>query len=160
MQYLREINVFTDGSFSRSSRGITCGYGIYFTKNEFPPVAAPFDLPNPTNQRAELYAIYKGLKIVANSSNNYDIIKIYTDSMYSIQSLTKWIHEWKMNNWMTANKKPVKNTDIIIPIDDLITNKKLNVKFIHVRAHTNLQDEFSIANDIVDKLAKLGGQKY
>jgi ribonuclease HI len=28
------------------------------------------------------------------------------------QGITQWIHNWRKNNWKTANKQPVKNVDL------------------------------------------------
>ena len=137
--------IFTDGSCSKTH----CGIGIFFPNNEYKNVSQKFPLENPTNQRAELYAIYEALNIIKN--DKYDKVIIYSDSVYSINSVTKWIINWKQNNWKTANKQDVKNKDIIIKIDELI---KPNIEFKHIKEHTNLQDYFSLCNDKADKLAK------
>lgn len=154
-KFKEEIKVFTDGSFSKSRDGIKCGYGVHFPDEELDDIANKFD-DKPTNQRAELYAIYKAIKIV---SKNYDFDKlnVYTDSKYSIDSLTVWIKNWKKNGWQTAGNKDVLNQDIIKKIDKYLTKHKNKVIFTHVKAHTGKQDEFSVCNDVVDKLAKRGG---
>ena len=63
----------------------------------------------PTNQRAELYAILKALELT--NMDNYSIVYIYTDSLYSINCITKWVYGWINNGWLDKKKKPVK-TDI------------------------------------------------
>lgn len=151
------IKVFTDGSCmnNRKTKEIKCGYGIYFPDGESSNVDKKFTLEPLTNQRTELYAIYKAIKII-DKKYNFDKLTIYSDSQYSINCVTNWIKTWKANGWMTANKKEVLNQDIIKKIDKLMLCHVGKIKFIHVRAHTGKQDEFSIANDIVDKLAKDG----
>lgn len=140
------IEIFTDGSFKKDH----CGIGIYFPKKEFPNVSLKFTIEPLTNQRAELYAILVALKLVESDVNlkKQDVV-IYSDSEYSIKSLTIWIKKWKLNNW---NKNTVKNQDLIKPIDQLLS--KLNVTFKHVRSHTGKTDRLSIGNDYADKLAK------
>jgi ribonuclease HI len=144
-----EIIVFTDGSCAKTK----CGYGIHFPNKEFGDISKIFNKPPNTNQRAELYAIYDGIRIISERNKKINI-KVYTDSEYSIKSLTEWILNWKKNNWIGSSGKPVMNKDIIEDIDNLILNHDGKIKFQHVRAHTNNKDFESIHNDIADNLAK------
>jgi ribonuclease HI len=130
------IIVFTDGSFVKSKNNIKCGYGIHFPNTEFEDESKLFDKPPLTNQRAELYAIHEAIRIISTKDNKLNI-DIYTDSEYSIKSLTVWIKNWKQNNWIASTGKPVLNKDIIEEIDKLILNHNGKIKFHHVRAHTN-----------------------
>ena len=132
-----------------------CGYGVHYPNNEFSDVGKPFKKLPKTNQRAELYAICVAIETITQKNNNVDI-KIYSDSEYSIKSLTIWIKNWKKNNWIASTKKPVANKDIIQEIDRLIENHNGQIKFRHVKAHTGKIDFESIHNDIADKLAKHG----
>lgn len=153
----REIIIFTDGSCQKGPRGPKCGYGIHFPNKEYPDVSQSFNLSPLTNQRAELFAIYKALDIIdSDNDNKYDTIRIYSDSEYSIKSVTLWIKTWKQNGWKTANNKPVMNLDIITKIDALMA--KHNIIYTHVRAHTGMMDVNSLANHKVDILAKQGAQ--
>lgn len=152
----KEILIFTDGSFIKHLD--KCGYGVLFPNGEYKNISRRFKLPPLSNQRAELYAIYKGIKRVYKNDKTANI-KIYTDSEYSINSLTIWIKNWKTNNWIASTGKPVANQDIIVKIDKLINKHQGTIKFQHVRSHTGKQDFESINNDKVDKLAKLGGDK-
>ena len=104
-----------------------------------------------TNQRAELYAILKSLKII--NINDYNSIIIYTDSQYSINCITKWIKNWLKNNWKDKHNKPVKNRDLIEPIYNIYKTNN-NIKFTHILAHTNLQDCHSLGNNKADMLAR------
>ena len=150
---MSKIIIFTDGSHIKPKD--LCGYGIHFPNGEFKDIGQAFTKVPLTNQRAELYAIYKAIKIVNKHNDNLNIL-IYTDSEYSIKSLTVWIHNWKKNNWISSTKKPVMNQDIIKKIDKLIEEHVGKIKFKHVLAHTGRTDFESIHNDITDKLAKQG----
>jgi ribonuclease HI len=152
---MSEIIVFTDGSCIKSKSNILCGIGIHYPNGEFQDVSKSFIKEPKTNQRAELYAIYKAIKTISHADKNLDI-KIYTDSEYSIKSLTIWIKNWKKNNWVASTGKPVMNQDIIKKIDKLIEEHNGKIKFQHVKSHTGKTDYESIHNDIVDKLAKNG----
>jgi ribonuclease HI len=150
---MSEIIIFTDGSHIKLKD--LCGYGIHFPNKEFNDISKPFTKKPLTNQRAELYAIYKAIKIVTKYDKNLDI-KIFTDSEYSIKSLTVWIKNWKKNNWISSTGKPVLNLDIIQKIEKLMEEHNGKINFQHVRAHTGKNDFESIHNDITDKLAKQG----
>lgn len=163
---IREIKIFTDGSYVKATQA--CGYGVLFPNKEYENISKPFTIVPKTNQRAELYAIYKGIKTVykdvkngTNGVNRETNIIIYTDSEYSIKSLTIWIKNWKKNNWKATTGKDVLNQDLIVKLDKLIEKFKAkygSIKFVHVRSHTGKQDFESINNDLVDVLAKKGGQ--
>jgi len=150
-----EIKVFTDGSCIKKKSGILCGYGVHYPNKEYNDFGRPFTHVPLTNQRAELYAIYKGIQRIHKRDKYVNII-IYSDSEYSIKSLTIWIKQWKLNGWKTAGKKPVLNQDLIIELDSLLSKHNGKIKFVHVKAHTNGKDYESIHNDIADGLAKTG----
>ena len=153
--YSKPIDVFTDGSAMNKKDGIYCGYGVYFPNSEFHNIYDKFRIKPLTNQRAELFAIYKAIRIIRKKSKIVNI-NIYTDSMYSINSLTIWIETWIKNDWKTANRKEVMNKDIIKVIYSMIKKHKGIIKFIHVKAHTNGISYEAKCNEIVDELAKKG----
>ena len=72
-------------------------------------------------------------------------ITLYTDSRYVLDGVTKWLPNWKKNNWKTANKKPVANQDLWQKLDDL--NQKHNIQWVWVKGHSN-----SKGNNLVDRL--------
>lgn len=156
-QHKHEIIIYTDGACSKG-KNIKAGYGVYFPNKEIENISKPFLHEPITNQRAELYAIYKALKKISDKYT-FDVVKIYTDSEYSIKSLTVWIKTWKQNNWKTSQKKEVLNQDIIRKIDDILQQYENKIKFIHVRSHTGKQDQHSLGNEMADKLATSGANK-
>lgn len=148
-----DIIIFTDGSCSNNGKkNAKGGIGIYYPNKEFIDVSEPFILTPITNQRAELFAIYEALKNITIHNETRDVF-IYSDSLYSINSLTLWITDWIKNNWINSKKKPIKNLDIIIPIYKIIKECKNKIYFKHVKAHTNNKDFESICNSIADRLA-------
>jgi ribonuclease HI len=154
-----EINVFTDGSFSKNKNGNTkCGYGIFFPNEELPNVSEPFTLEPLTNQRAELYAIFMALTLISENIN-FKRINLYTDSEYSLKSLTTWIHKWESSGWIGANGKQIKNQDIIKPTYSILKKYKGMINIIHVMSHTGKIDNLSVGNDMADRLANLGANK-
>jgi ribonuclease HI len=155
------INVYTDGSFIKKSKHIYCGYGIYFPNGEYKSISRKFTHEPITNNRAELYSILKSI-ILCNKINlqrikkNEEIIKIvniYSDSEYCVKIFNIWLKTW------IKTKKEYLNADIIDEIKDHIDNSHFKINFYHVRAHTNKTDPHSVANAIVDELAKKGALK-
>lgn len=151
---MSNIVIFTDGScIKKNYIPISCGYGIHFPNGELKDISKSFTKLPLTNQRAELYAIYKAIQVIKKKLE-FNTINIYTDSEYSIKCLTIWINNWKNNGWKTSNGKEVANKDIIIKIDKYL--KKYKVNFFHVKAHTNKLDFYSLGNRKADELALLG----
>ena len=64
--------------------------------------------PLTTNNRMELMAAIQALEALRGPST----VTLYTDSKYLLDGITKWIHGWQRNGWLTAAKKPVKNDDL------------------------------------------------
>ena len=156
-KHVETVVAYTDGSFVKGNPP-KCGYGIHFPNKEIEDVSKKFTKKPLTNQRAELYAIYKAIKIISENFT-FDKIEIYTDSEYSIKSLTEWIVSWKKNGWKTANKKEVLNQDIIKKIDRKLQKYEGKIKFTHVRSHTGKTDKHSLGNAEADKLATSGARK-
>ena len=95
-----------------------------------------------TNNRMELMAPIMALKKIKNSSE----IIIHTDSRYVKDGITNWINKWKLNNWKNSSKKPVKNKDLWVKLDN--SCQKHNISWKWVKAHAG--NKF---NDLVDELA-------
>jgi ribonuclease HI len=145
--------IFTDGAcIKNGKKNAKAGIGIHFPNGEFEDVSIEFTKNPITNQRAELYSIYTALqKIVNDPTHNTSTVTIYSDSLYSIKSITIWIKNWEKNGWKTANGKPVQNLDIIKPIYEIVNTK--TVTFKHVLAHTKATTFEAIGNDKADNLA-------
>ena len=99
------IYLFTDGS-SRGNPG-PGGYGaiLRFGQHE-KELTEGFRLT--TNNRMELMAAIAGLEALKRPCQ----VRLYTDSVYVKDGITKWIHGWRRNGWRTADKKPVKNAEL------------------------------------------------
>ena len=98
-----------------------------------------------TNNRMELIAAIKALEYL----NENHKITLYTDSNYVKDGITKWIFNWKKNNWKTSTKKPVKNSDLWIQLDE-IQNKR-EVKWNWIKGHAG-----NLGNERADELARMG----
>lgn len=99
-----------------------------------------------TNNRMELTAVIESLESLSRKCD----VKIYTDSKYVMDGMTKWLPNWKKKGWKTAAKKPVKNVDLWQRLDALVDALEVEnkVSWQWVKGHSG--DE---GNDYVDMLA-------
>ena len=103
---------------------------------------------NTTNNQMELFAAIKALS----NFNKKKSFKIFTDSNYVKDGITKWIKNWKKNNWKTSAKKPVKNQELWKKLDKLV--KFHDVKWEWIKGHST-----NIYNNLADELAKKSAEK-
>ena len=97
-----------------------------------------------TNNRMELMAPIMALKKIKNKSE----IVIYTDSRYVKDGITEWIKKWKLNNWKSSNKKPVKNKDLWVKLDNCCQMHDVSWKWVKAHAgnkFNNLVDELAVS---------------
>ena len=57
-------------------------------------------------------------------------ILIHTDSIYVINGITKWVHNWRRNNWLTSEKEEVLNRDLWEKLFSLTVGKKIKWKYV------------------------------
>ena len=96
-----------------------------------------------TNNRMEMMAAIGALESLKRPVN----IDLYTDSVYLRDGITKWIHAWKVRNWKTANKKPVKNIDLWQRLEHAMQTHHIDWHW--VKGHVGHPD-----NEHVDELAR------
>ena len=120
------INIYTDGACS-GNPGIG-GWGVVILDNG-KEILLNGGEQNTTNNKMELTAAIKALEYFVQRE---DLI-IHTDSKYVKDGIESWIINWKKNGWKTTAKKPVKNKEMWIALDELI--KKHNINWEWVKGH-------------------------
>ncbi|MBC7190949.1 ribonuclease HI [Marinobacter sp.] len=98
-----------------------------------------------TNNRMELQAAIEGLKALRRACN----VELYTDSQYVRKGITEWLDGWKRNGWKTAARKPVKNADLWLELDEQVARHSINWHWVKGHAGTP-------GNELADELANLG----
>jgi ribonuclease HI len=98
-----------------------------------------------TNNRMEMMAVIESLKALKKSCH----VDLYTDSVYVMDGVTKWMDGWKARGWKTAAKKPVKNQDLWERIDSEISRH--TVVWHWVKGHAGHPE-----NERADELARQG----
>ena len=135
----KKITIYTDGACSGNPGKGGWAAVIIEDKNERTISGSE---PLTTNNRMELSAVINALKEVGSAE-----LDIYTDSKYVKNGIESWIKNWKINGWMTAAKQPVKNKDLWLELDTLVSEKAIGWKW--VKGHSN--DHY---NTIVDEAAR------
>jgi ribonuclease HI len=154
MKQFDNIIIFTDGACSgNGKKNAVAGSGVYFPNKEFEDKSFKFTLNPITNNRAELYAIYLALDTI--NTAKFNSATIYSDSTYAIKCVTIWYKKWSDNNFLTSQKKPIKNFDIIDKIHQIL-KKYDNIKIIYTQGHSTIESFNKTGNDNADKLAKEG----
>ena len=136
----KKVIIYTDGACSGNpGKG---GWGAVLKYGEITKQISGYsDLT--TNNKMELQAVIEALKLLKKRCD----VEIFTDSVYVKDGITKWINSWKMNNWKTSKKEPVKNKELWVELDNL--RNQHNINWNWVKGHAD--DEI---NNIVDKLAR------
>jgi ribonuclease HI len=99
--------------------------------------------PHTTNNRMELMAAITALEALKGPSR----VELWTDSNYLRDGITKWIHGWRRNGWRTADKKPVKNVELWLRLDEAV--KRHTVEWHWLKGHAGHPE-----NERADELAR------
>ncbi|MGF1621139.1 MAG: ribonuclease HI [Rhodomicrobiaceae bacterium] len=98
-----------------------------------------------TNNRMELRAATEALTALKRPTQ----IELHTDSQYVRKGITEWIGKWKSNGWKTADRKPVKNADLWMKLDE--ARQRHQVSWHWVKGHAGHPE-----NERADELAREG----
>lgn len=127
------IQVYTDGGCRGNHEKENLGAWAYsmsykgFTREKAVAVR------NTTNNQQELMAVIKALRAIRTTDVGIDV---YTDSAYVCNGISSWIKNWKAKGWKTASKKPVKNKELWVELDELV-GRQNDIKFFQVKGHSD-----------------------
>ena len=139
---MKTVEIFTDGA-CRGNPG-PGGWGVLLRYGDREKELYGGEAET-TNNRMELTAAIEGLKSVTESC----IIELTTDSQYVRKGITEWIVNWKKRGWKTAAKKPVKNADLWLALDEQAQSHQINWHW--VKGHSGHRE-----NEMADQLANRG----
>jgi len=123
-----EILIWSDGS-SRGNPG-PGGWGVIIVSPGKEVVELGGGEEHTTNNRMELTAAISALSYVSENYPDSNKIIIHTDSSYVINGITKWVHNWRRNNWLTSQKEEVLNRDLWEKLSSLTAGKKIEWKYV------------------------------
>lgn len=104
-----------------------------------------------TNNMGELKAVLDLFE--ATASRPEAKLRVYCDSQYVINSLTKWMPGWKKKGWKKSDGKPVLNRDLLEALDRALTGR--DYEFIWVKGHAGHE-----LNEKADSLANGAARAY
>ena len=135
-----KFKIYTDGACSGNpGKG---GWAAIILDNHLNQSNISGNESNTTNNRMELLAAIMALKKIKKKSD----ITIFTDSKYVKDGITDWIKKWKLNSWKSSNKKPVKNKDLWIKLDNSCLKHRVTWRWVKAHAGNKY-------NSLADKLA-------
>lgn len=104
-----------------------------------------------TNNMGELKAVLDLFEATASCPEAK--LRVYCDSQYVINSLTKWMPGWKKKGWKKSDGKPVLNRDLLEALDRALTGR--DYEFIWVKGHAGHE-----LNEKADSLANGAARAY
>ena len=132
--------VYTDGACSGNPG--PGGWGAVILDEEKNKTSISGKEKATTNNRMELMAPIMALRKIKKPSE----VIIYTDSTYLKNGITIWIKKWEKNGWKSTSKKPVKNKDLWVILNEL--SKEQTIDWRWVKAHAGNK-----YNEMADSLA-------
>jgi ribonuclease HI len=135
-----DVEIFTDGACSGNPG--PGGWGAILRYGEVERELSGGD-PATTNNRMELMAAIAALEALKRGCR----VRLYTDSQYVRDGITRWVHAWKARNWRTADKKAVKNVDLWQRLEQAANGH--DVEWLWVRGHAGHPE-----NERADLLAR------
>jgi ribonuclease HI len=96
-----------------------------------------------TNQRMEIKAVLDALETLEGA------VTVFSDSTYVVNCFRdRWYEGWIRRGWTNAQKKPVANQDLWVPLIRLYLSRAEELSFRWVKGHSG-----DAMNDLVDRLA-------
>jgi ribonuclease HI len=141
----REVELYTDGACSGNPGPGGWAAILKYGKHEKRLCGGE---PHTTNNRMELTAAIMGLEALRRPCR----VRLTTDSQYLRNGITRWLGRWKAKNWLTADRKPVKNVDLWQRLDEAA--RKHDISWVWVKGHSGHPD-----NERADSLARAGMPK-
>ncbi|OBW91793.1 ribonuclease HI [Gallibacterium salpingitidis] len=142
---LKKIDIFTDGSCLGNPGSGGIGIVLRYKQHQ-KQIAIGYQLT--TNNRMELLAAITALNTLKEPCD----VTLYSDSQYLRKGITEWIHAWKRNQWQTSQKKPVKNQDLWIALDQAIQRHQIHWQW--VKGHAGHPE-----NELCDTLARMAANQ-
>lgn len=148
---LEIVSIYTDGACS-GNPGVG-GWGVVINFSDGTRKELGGRNADTTNNQMELAGAIAGLEFWQTYNQQLGLemgevtpVRLFTDSKYVIDGITKWIKGWKQNKWKTASKQPVKNQEFWQDLDRLNSAK---VSWQWVQGHSGDRD-----NERCDEIAR------
>ena len=134
-----KVVIYTDGA-CRGNPG-PGGWGVFLSTPQQHKTLKGYE-PDTTNNRMELVAVIEALRALKQPCH----VELITDSKYVMQGINDWMPNWKRNGWKTAARKPVKNVDLWVELDEEVQRHEVDWRW--VKGHSGVE-----GNERADQLA-------
>lgn len=145
---MSKVTIYTDGA-CRGNPG-PGGWGAVLRAGAHVKELRGAEL-NTTNNRMELTAAIRALAALKRPCR----VDLYTDSQYLRKGITEWLPQWKVRNWRTSDKKPVKNMDLWQALEREI--ERHSIEWHWVKGHAGdpgNERADQLANEAIDQLLR------
>ncbi len=137
---LADVDIFTDGACSGNPG--PGGWAAILRYRGVEKELSGYE-PATTNNRMEMTAAISALEALKRPCR----VRLWSDSQYLRDGITRWIHGWKLRGWRTTDRKPVKNIDLWQRLDAAASRHQ--VAWEWVRGHAGHPE-----NERADALAR------
>ena len=141
---MNSIDIYTDGA-CKGNPG-PGGWGVLLQAGDEEQELFGGELGT-TNNRMEMMAVIKALQALGRPH----AVTLFLDSQYVLKGVTEWLPGWKARGWRTAAKAPVKNVDLWLQLDELVSKSEHRIEWRWVRGHNG-----DPGNERADALANRG----
>jgi len=142
----KTIEIFTDGA-CRGNPG-PGGWGVVLIAGRHRKTMHGGEAET-TNNRMELTAAIEAL----NALKGRRKVLLHTDSKYVMDGINQWLANWKQRGWKTAARKPVKNQDLWMALDEAAQRHDVTWKWVKGHAGNDGNEEAdALANRGIDEL--------
>ena len=140
------VELFTDGA-CRGNPG-PGGWGTLIRYQQHEKVLYGGEIAT-TNNRMELMAVIRGLEALTRPCT----VVVTSDSKYLLQGIQEWLPNWKKRQWLTADRKPVKNSDLWRRLDELTQPHQIRWQWVKGHSgHAENEQADALANRAIDEL--------
>ena len=136
----KAVEIFTDGACRGNPGPGGWGAVLRYGGREKLLSGASTDT---TNNRMELTAAIEALEALRRPCR----VRLATDSTYVMKGITQWLEGWKRRGWKTADRRPVKNVDLWMRLEQAVSRHE--VDWVWVRGHAGHE-----GNEKADALAR------
>lgn len=126
------VDIYTDGGCDPNP-GVGGWAAVLLYKGNMKELSGHH--PRSTNNRMEMTAAIEALSILKRPCT----VRLHTDSEYLKKGVTEWMPKWKKKQWMRGNK-PVKNKDLWMALDELISVHQVQWRWVRGHAGDALNE--------------------
>lgn len=135
------VEIFADGACSGNPG--PGGFGVIMRCGEKVKEMSGCE-PLTTNNRMEIMGVISAIEALKRPCT----IRVTTDSKYIVNGMSKWIHNWIVNNWRNSQKKEVLNRDLWERL--LRASEEHDIEWVWIKGHNG-----HVENERCDELARL-----